>query len=75
MHLPKKDERYRRRGIKVEPKWLGMGECVIFRTLKLEFLSRTHYKECFHQYHILSGGRDLLLSHTAVNVNKIKNNK
>ena len=30
--LPKKDERYRRRGIKVEPKWLGMGEYVIFRT-------------------------------------------
>ena len=23
MLLPKKDERYRRRGIKVEPKWLG----------------------------------------------------
>ena len=25
MLLPKKDERYRRRAIKVEPKWLGMG--------------------------------------------------
>ena len=24
--LPKKDERYRRRGIKVEPKWLGEKE-------------------------------------------------
>ena len=52
--LPKKDERYRRRGIKVEPKWLGMGECVIFRTLKLELLGRTHYKESFHQDHIPS---------------------
>ena len=35
----------------MEPKWLGMGECVIFRTLKLEFLGRTHYKELFHQDH------------------------
>ena len=53
--LPKKDERYRRRGIKVEPKWLGMGERVIFRTLKLEkFLGRSHYKESFHQDHIPS---------------------
>ena len=25
----------------MEPKWLGMGECVIFRTLELEFLGRT----------------------------------
>ena len=24
-------------GIKVEPKWLGMGEYVIFRTLELKF--------------------------------------
>ena len=31
--LPKKDERYRRGGINLEPKWLGMGEYVIFRTL------------------------------------------
>ena len=38
----------------MEPKWLGMGECVIFRTLKLEFLGRTHYKESFYQDHILS---------------------
>ena len=38
----------------MEPKWLGMGECVIFQTLKLEFLGRSHYKESFHQDHILS---------------------
>ena len=39
----------------MEPKWLGMDECVIFRTLlRLEFLGRTHYKESFHQDHILS---------------------
>ena len=38
----------------MEPKWLGLGECVIFRTLKLEFLGRTHYKESFHQDHIPS---------------------
>ena len=52
--LPKKDERYRRRGIHVEPKWLGMGECAIFRTLNLEILGRTRYKESFHQDHISS---------------------
>ena len=52
--LLKKGERYRRRGIKMEPKWLGMGECVIFRTMKMEFLDRTHYKLLFHQDHILS---------------------
>ena len=52
--LPKKDERYRRRGIKVEPKWLGMGEYVIFRTLELKFLGRSHYKKLFHQNHMLS---------------------
>ena len=50
--LPKKDERYKRKGIKVEPKWLGMGKCIIFRTMK--FLGRSHYKESFHQDHILS---------------------
>ena len=38
----------------MEPNWLGMGECVLFQTLKLEFLSRTHYKESFHQDHIPS---------------------
>ena len=38
----------------MEPKWLDMGEYVIFRTLKLEYLGRTHYKESFHQDHILS---------------------
>ena len=51
--LPKKDERYRRRGIKVEPQWLAMGECVIFRTLELKFLGRSHYKKLFHQNHML----------------------
>ena len=53
--LPKKDERYRRRGIKVEPKWLGMGEYVIFRKLELKFLGRSHYKKLFHQNHMLQG--------------------
>ena len=38
----------------MEPKWLGMGECVIFRALKLEFLGRIHYKESFHKDYILS---------------------
>ena len=52
--LPKKDERYRRRGIKVEPKWLGMGEYVIFQTLELKFLGRSHYKKLFHQNHMPS---------------------
>ena len=52
--LPKKDERYKRRGIKVEPKWLGTGEYVIFRTLKLKFLGSSNYKKSFHQDHILS---------------------
>ena len=28
--LPKKDERYRRRGIKMEPKWLGMKKHIRF---------------------------------------------
>ena len=51
--LPKKDERFRRRGIKVEAKCLGMGEYVIFRTLELKFLGRSHYK-LFHQNHMLS---------------------
>ena len=32
----------RMKGIKVEPKWLGMGEYVIFRTLELKFLGRSH---------------------------------
>ena len=52
--LPKKDERYRRRGIKVEPVWLGMGEYVLFRTLKLKFLGVSHCKKSFHQEHMLS---------------------
>ena len=52
--LPKKDERYRRRGVKVEPKWLGMGEYVIFQTLELKFLGRSRYKKSFHQDHMLS---------------------
>ena len=52
--LLKKDERYRRRGIKVEPKWLGMGEYVIFQTLELKFLGGSHYKKLFHQNHMLS---------------------
>ena len=51
--LPEKDERYRR-GVKVEPKWLGMGEYVIFRTLELKFLGRSRYKKSFHQEHMLS---------------------
>ena len=29
----------------MEPKWLGMGEYVIFRTLELKFLGRSHYKK------------------------------
>ena len=36
----------------MEPKWLGMGEYVFFRTLK--FLGRSHYKKLFHQNHMLS---------------------
>ena len=40
--------------IKVEPKWLGIGECVIFQTLELKFLGRSHYTKLFHQNHILS---------------------
>ena len=52
--LPKKDERYKRRGVKVEPKWLGMGEYVIFRTLELKFLGRSYYKKWFHQDHMPS---------------------
>ena len=40
--------------IKVEPKWLGMGEYVIFRTLELKFLGRSHYKKLLHQNHMLS---------------------
>ena len=31
----------------MEPKWLGMGEYVIFRTLELKFLGRSHYKRSF----------------------------
>ena len=38
----------------MEPKWLGMGEYVIFRTFKLKLLSKSHYKKSFHQDHILS---------------------
>ena len=38
----------------MEPKWLGMGKYVIFRTLKLKFLGRSHYRKSFHQDHILS---------------------
>ena len=37
----------------MEPKWLGMGEYVIFRTMTLKFLSRSHNKKSFHQDHIL----------------------
>ena len=51
--LPKKDERYRRRSVKVEPKWLDMGEYVIFRTLELKFFGRSHYKKSSHQDHML----------------------
>ena len=52
----------------MEPKWLGMGECAFFQTLKLELLGRTHYKESFHLDHILSyiWWRDLLLSDRAL---------
>ena len=46
------DPGYRRRGIKVEPKWFGMGEYVIFRTLK--FLGKSHYKKLLHQNHMPS---------------------
>ena len=53
---PKKDERYRRRGIKVEPKWLGMGEYVIFRTLELKLLGRSHYKSCYPSTILPVGG-------------------
>ena len=28
----------------MEPKWLGMGEYAIFRTLELKFLGRSHYE-------------------------------
>ena len=38
----------------MEPKWLGMGEYVIFRTLELKFLGRSHYKKSFHQDNMLS---------------------
>ena len=38
----------------MEPKWLGMGEYVIFQTLELKFLGRSHYKKSFHQDHMLS---------------------
>ena len=38
----------------MEPKWLGMGEYVIFRTLELKFLGRSHYKKSFHLEHMLS---------------------
>ena len=44
----------RMKGIKVGPKWLGMGEYVIFQTLELKFLGRSHYKKLFHQNHMLS---------------------
>ena len=29
----------------MEPKWLGMGEYVIFRKLELKFLGKSHCKE------------------------------
>ena len=38
----------------MEPEWLGMGDYVIFRTLELKFLGRSHYKKLFHQNHMLS---------------------
>ena len=38
----------------MEPKWLGVGEYVIFRTLELKFLGRSHYKKSFHQDHMPS---------------------
>ena len=38
----------------MEPKWFGMDEYVIFQTLELKFLGRSHYKKSFHQDHMLS---------------------
>ena len=31
----------------MEPKWLGMDAYVIFRTLELKFLGRSHYNETY----------------------------
>ena len=53
----------------MEPKWLGMGEYVIFRILELKFLGRSHYKKLFHQNHMLRlylVEKDLFLSNRAL---------